>query len=101
MAKETKIVSAAGAAEGQAVVGHPEATEAVEPRVVEAVGTAVRSSSPTRSDYLTEALTRAVEQAHAEGITDPDEIKARKAVALEEALAVLDPPAAAEPEAEG
>lgn len=43
----------------------------------------------TLSQKLEAAMIAAVEQAHAEGITDPDEIKARKKAALD---ATLNPP---------
>jgi hypothetical protein len=45
--------------------------------IVEAVGIAVHSVDADRQKYLEDAMVTAVKQAQAEGITDPDVIRAR------------------------
>jgi hypothetical protein len=59
----------------------------VEPRIVEAVGSAGASGRPgVSARQLDEAMGQAAAQAQSEGITDPDEIRARMLKAKDEAL---------------
>jgi hypothetical protein len=54
-------------------------------RIVTAIGTAAHARDPELGKKIEEAMHQAAIQALAEGITDPEEIKARKLAAREEA----------------
>jgi hypothetical protein len=52
---------------------------AIAPMVGTAVGNGLTGARTPQAQALQDAMTRAVEQAQAEGVTDPEEIKRRKA----------------------
>lgn len=54
-------------------------TEIVEQKTVEAVGVSVglHADKNARTAAIEAAMVKAIEDAHAEGVTDPDEVRAR------------------------